>query len=192
MMRESRLQKTTQGRLEKAKLTESFSRSSTWKSSLWSSPSIYSKRDRIKFNFLFKLRTDLHFRQNKLLTKLSSPSASLISSSPMSWLISICEVEGLVKINEYSLFQSLENVNRHQERTQRRNRILTGISWAVSSDSRAYATGIHSSGIKIDSSNNSQSWVEEQPSNRAWNSSTLVTKAMILKKWTEFSKKSRR
>ena len=71
------------------------------------------------------------------------------------------------------------------------NKLVTGISWAVSSDSRAYAIGIHSSGIKIDSSNNSQSWVEEQPSKRAWNSPTLVIKAMMFKKWIKvFSKRA--
>ena len=47
------------------------------------------------------------------------------------------------------------------------NKLLTGIAWAASSNSRASAIGNHSSGIKIDWIKSSKSWIEEQTSKTA-------------------------
>ena len=75
-------------------------------------------------------------------------------------------------------------LNQQQKKIRRelrRNKLRTGIFWAVGSDSRAYVFGIHSWGIKMDSVNISQWQVEEQEFKRAWNLLTSVKKAMISK-----------
>ena len=59
---------------------------------------------------------------------------------------------------------------------------------AVSSNSRAYAIGIHSLGIKKDSIKSSHSWVEEHASKKTWNSRTAVTKAIVIKSEQNFAK----
>ena len=69
----------------------------------------------------------------------------------------------------YTHFSNVETKTTIKK-DQRRTKMEQNTYWyllVVSSDSRAYTIGIHSSGIKIDWIKSSNSWVKEQASLRA-------------------------